>query len=170
VVDRPRIVEEHGPSVWRTAYRLLSDQHEANDCYQESFLAVLEYSRKSEVTNWSGLLKRITTARALDRLRRRYRDRSEPLENGAVVVGREEAPDRPLQRAEWMDELRKAMATLPEQQADVFWLREVEKLDNNEIAEHLKATTSQVATWLHRAKQRLRRVLVERGIAGEVKQ
>jgi len=55
----PAIVEQHGPCVWRTAYRLLSDCEEASDCYQETFLKAVEYSRQKEIANWASLLKRI---------------------------------------------------------------------------------------------------------------
>jgi len=168
VVDWPAIVEQHGPYVWRTAFRLLSDREEASDCYQETFLKAVEYSRQKEITNWSGLLKRIATSRALDRLRRRYRNRTEPLENGEAVLAREPAPDEPIQQAEWMDRFRQILAELPERQADVFWLSEVEMLQHQEIADQLDATPQEVAMWLHRAKQKLRRLLVERGIERDI--
>ena len=168
MVNWPAIVEQHGPYVWRTAFRLLSDREEASDCYQETFLKAVEYSRQKEIANWTGLLKRIATSRALDRLRRRYRRQDEPLANGETVIAREPAPDEPMQQQEWMDRFRQVLAELPERQAEVFWLSEVETLEHAEIANHLNATPQQVATWLHRAKQKLRQLLVERGIAGEV--
>jgi len=169
LVDWPVIVEQHGPYVWRTAFRLLSDREEASDCYQETFLKAVEYSNKQEITNWTGLLKRIATSRALDRLRRRYRNRDENLNNSEAVLTREPAPDEPMQQQEWMDRFRQVLAELPDRQAEVFWLSEVETLEHKEIAEQLGATAQQVATWLHRAKQKLRQLLVERGFVGEVK-
>ncbi len=169
MVDWLTIIEQHGPYVWRTAYRLLSDREEANDCYQETFLYAVQYCQKREVENWAGLLKRMATSRALDRLRQRYRNRDELLEDGEAVIAREPAPDSPLQLQEWMNQLRESVASLPVQQADVFWLSEIENLEHTEIAVQLGATTQQIATWLHRAKQKLRQLLVEKGIAGEVR-
>jgi len=168
VADWPAIVEQHGPYVWRTAFRLLSDREEASDCYQETFLSAVEYSRQKEISNWPGLLKRIATSRALDRLRRRYRNRDEPLENGEAVLAREPAPDEPMQQAEWMERFRQVLAELPERQADVFWLSEVEMLEHREIANQWDVTTQEVAMWLHRAKQKLRRLLVERGMKSDI--
>ena len=169
MVDWPTIVEQKGPHVWRTAYRLLSNREDANDCYQETFLQAFKFSQKRDIENWSGLLKRIVTARALDRLRQRYRSRSEPLENEFAVIGREPAPYGTAQQKEWMDQLRHAIAELPEQQADVFCLSEIENLGHSEIAEQLDVTTKQIAVWLHRAKKKLRQLLAERGLADEVK-
>ncbi len=67
-----------------------------------------------------------------------------------------------------MKRFRQVLAELPDRQAEVFWLSEVETLEHAEIAEQLNATPKEVAMWLHRAKQKLRRLLVERGIADEV--
>ena len=170
VVDWPSIVEQHGPAVWHTAYRLLGDRDQANDCYQETFLQAVEFSRQRPVYNWPGLLKQIATARALDQLRRRYRNDPEPLDNGVPVIGREPPPDRRLQQGEWLDQLRGAVANLPERQARVFWLSEIEQMSHADIATHLEADTGQVATLLHRAKRKLRRRLAEMGMVGEVAQ
>ena len=38
--DWDSIVRNHTPLVWGTAWRLLGDQAEAADCYQDTFLAV----------------------------------------------------------------------------------------------------------------------------------
>ncbi len=168
MINWPAIVEQHGPYVWRTAFRLLSDREEASDCYQETFLKAVEYSNRQEIANWPGLLKRIATSRALDRLRRRYRKHDEPLASGEAVIARDPAPDEPVQQQEWMKRFRQVLAELPDRQAEVFWLSEVETLEHAEIAEQLDATPKEVAMWLHRAKQKLRRLLVERGIADEV--
>lgn len=170
MVNWPEIVEQYGPCVWRTAYRLLSDREEANDCYQETFLQAVAYSKKREVTNWFGLLKQIATTKALDRLRRRYRSRSQELEDSEAVIGHELAPDQRMQQTEWMDSLRAVLTELPERHANVFWLSEIEKMKHNEIATQLETTPQQVANWLHRAKQKLRQLLQDKGIADEVKQ
>ena len=65
------IVQEYGPTVWRTAYRLLGRVDDAQDCFQDTFLSALKVSRRERVRNWAGLLCHLATARALDRLRKR---------------------------------------------------------------------------------------------------
>lgn len=168
MVNWPEIVEQYGPCVWRTAYRLLSDREEANECYQETFLGAMEYSRRQEVTHWPALLRRIATSKALDRLRTRYRKPTKPLEEDGAVIGNEPSPDAALLHQEWMEQLRQTLTELPEQQANVFWLSEVERMTHTEIAEQLNVSTKKIATWLHRAKQKLRRLLAEREFTGEV--
>ena len=36
-VDWPDIIRQHGPIVWKTAYRLVGNAEHADDCYQETF-------------------------------------------------------------------------------------------------------------------------------------
>lgn len=165
-------MEQHGPVVWRTAYRLLNDQHDALDCYQETFLQAVDYERDHQVSSWPAVLRRIATARAMDTLRRRYRSSRVNVSLSSLdeePAGVELPPEARAQLNESMNELRRALAELPDKHAEVFWLSEVEFLTHHEIAEQLGATAQQVALWLHRAKQKLRKLLTARGMTNEVK-
>src|SRR5262245_45525891 len=73
MIDWNAIVREYGPLVWRAAYRLLGQEADAADCFQRTFLAAVEKAGAEPVHNWAGFLKRLTTARALEQLRSRYR-------------------------------------------------------------------------------------------------
>src|SRR5690348_2888597 len=75
-MDWQAILEQEGPVVWRTAYRLLGDPVEAEECFQETFLAALQLARRQPVQSWRALLQRVATTRAVDRLRQRCRRRS----------------------------------------------------------------------------------------------
>ena len=66
MVDWSQIVEQHGPLVWKTVYRLLRHDADAADCFQRTFLSALELSRTQAIHNWPGLLRRLGTARALE--------------------------------------------------------------------------------------------------------
>lgn len=165
------IVEQHGPDVWRTAYRLLSRTADANDCYQETFLQAFEYSREHAIECWPGVLRRIATARALDMLRQRYRSSAANVSLTTLTDepgNGQPGPDVCAELRESMEHLRRAMAELPADQAQVFWLSEVEFMSHHEIGLQLGASTGLVALWLHRAKQKLRELLAARGVTNEV--
>lgn len=168
-VNWAEVVEQHGPDVWRTAYRLLSSREDASDAYQETFLQAVEFARRQCVACWPAVLKRIVTARSLDLLRRRYRAAAhrEPYAAIDEPTERSPAPDASAQLRESMEQLRQAMAELPTNQAEVFWLSEVEMLSHADIARQLDATTDQVAVWLHRGKRKLRTLLSARGALSE---
>lgn len=169
MIDWPTIVADHGPAVWRTVYRLVSDREDADDCYQETFLQVAQYASKQTVSNWAALLKRIATGRALDCLRRRYREAvSTPLEAAADCPTRGPTPAAQAELRETVDRVRRELAALPSEQAEVFWLREVELMSTAEVADELQIAPDQVATWLYRAKQKLRAALTENHPQNEV--
>ena len=73
MVDWSQIVQQHGPLVWTTVYRLLRHEADAADCFQRTFLSALVLSRTQSIRNWPGLLQRLGTARALESLRQRLR-------------------------------------------------------------------------------------------------
>jgi hypothetical protein len=49
MVDCQRITGEHGPIVWRTAYRILANDHDAADCFQETFMSALKIASNREL-------------------------------------------------------------------------------------------------------------------------
>jgi RNA polymerase sigma-70 factor (ECF subfamily) len=157
--DWQRIVSEQGPLVWRTAYRLLGNQADTADCFQETFLAALELSRRQAVRNVSGLLVRLATSRAIDRLRQR--GRREHLMDGGTGADTGGAGD-PAGRAqdqELVGQLREAIGQLPEQEARVFCLRYLNEMSYRQIARELCIGINAVGVALFRAKARLRAAL-----------
>jgi RNA polymerase sigma-70 factor (ECF subfamily) len=156
--DWPTIVTELSPLVWRTAYRLLGNHADAADCFQRTFLAAVEVAGAERVVTWTGLLKRLATARALEQLRARYRDtgRTEPLPD--TLPADAVAPD-PLASAaagELAVALREALAAIDPLQAQVFCLVRLEGLSYREAAGQLGVTANHVGVLLNRARTTLR--------------
>ena len=163
MTDWPTIVSRHSREVWQTAFRLLGNRDEAADCLQEAFLEALELSRRQRVRCWPGLLKRLCTCRALDRLRRRLRRgevQADPAERIAVP-SRNPGPADEAQAAELAGRLRHAVAQLPPQQAAVFCLRCVEDLSYRDIAGQLDLKVSHVGVLLNRARAKVRAMLAD---------
>jgi RNA polymerase sigma-70 factor (ECF subfamily) len=167
MTDWTQVVKQHGPIVWRTAYRLLNHEADAGDCFQNTFVCALELSRGGKVRNWPGLLKRLATARALDRLRQRYREaaRLTRLPDDFRRPGKAAEPSRRAEEAELAEHLRDALAEIDAQQAEVFCLACLEGLDYREIAKHMGITVNHVGVLLHRAKSSLRERLQAHGPA-----
>jgi RNA polymerase sigma-70 factor (ECF subfamily) len=163
MVDWDLIVSREGPAVWRTLYRLLGDRADAEDCFQETFLGALSVWKRQAVQHPRAMLNRLATARALDRLRQRYRQnarrgaRVEPDEvcSGAAM------PEQLAEASELSERLRKAISTLPEKQAQAFCLYYLEGWDYQQIAGHQGGTVNAVGVLLHRARHRLRELLGE---------
>jgi RNA polymerase sigma-70 factor (ECF subfamily) len=158
--DWDEIVRRDGPAVWRTAYRLLNNSADADECFQEVFVAALEVSRREQVGNWRALLQRLAAARAVDRLRERYRRRCrEQTADWNKLAGDEPSPSQGAEEAELAQRLRDALAQIPAQQAEVFSLHGLEGWSYQEIAERLSLSINTVGVLLHRARKRLRELL-----------
>jgi RNA polymerase sigma-70 factor (ECF subfamily) len=158
--DWQEILDRDGKAVWQTAYRILGNRADADECFQEAFLAALEVARREQVQHWRGLLKRLAAVRAVDRLRqrRRWPGRQHPAE-WEMLPGHEPAPSQSAEDAELSERLRAALARLPAKQAEVFCLHCLEGWSYQEIALHLAISVDSVGVLLHRARTRLRLLL-----------
>jgi RNA polymerase sigma-70 factor, ECF subfamily len=159
VVTWKDLVDQHGPLVWRLAYRLLGNEHDAADCYQTVFVQVFEASKHQAIHNWPGFLTRLTTTRAIDLLRTRYRHRQSDAQTtlGEAQSSAADDPQRVAECRELIERLREALAQLPLEQAQAFCLRYFEQMSNQEIAAQMATHANHIAVLLHRARDALRK-------------
>jgi RNA polymerase sigma-70 factor, ECF subfamily len=158
--DWQEILARDGNAVWQTAYRILGNRADADDCFQEAFLAALEVSRREQIQHWRGLLRRLAAVRAVDRLRHRRRWAArQQAADWEALPGHELMPSQTAEDAELSDQLRAALARLPAKQAEVFCLHCLEGWSYQEVATQLTISISSVGVLVHRARKQLRLVL-----------
>lgn len=164
MADWEEILARDGPPAWRTAFRLLGDRADADECFQDACLAALAVSRREPVRNWRALLRRLAAARAVDLLRARYRGagRAAMLDGDRLSDPRPTPPEG-AQEAELAEELRTALGRIPRRQAEAFCLHCVEDWSYQEIAGHLGVSISSVGVLIYRARERLRGLLAAFG-------
>lgn len=157
------IVKQHGEVVWKTVYRLLGNDSDSSDCFQETFVAALEVARRLDVRNWPALLKRIATVRALDRLRQRARESDRWIQqtDAAAVASRHSPPEHEAELAETIELLTRTVAKLPPQQSQVVCLYYIEGYTYGQISKQLEISVNHVGVLLYRAKAALRDMLAE---------
>jgi len=158
MTDWDAVVREHGPAVWRTACRLLTREADAADCFQNTFISAVEVAAAQPVRDWPALLKRLTTARALELLRARYRNAARLGALPDEPPADPSAPE-PLAAAsggELAEALRVALASIDTQQAEVFCLVCLEGFSNADAANLLSITANNAGVLLHRARAALR--------------
>jgi RNA polymerase sigma factor (sigma-70 family) len=131
MTDWEGIVRGHGPTVWRTLFRLLGRRADVDECFLETFLSALEMSRRQKVVCWSALLQTVATRKAVDRLRRKYRDREEMTAMEAVESGMND-PSRVAERAGLLEQ---AMTRLPATQAEAICLHALSGWSYQEIGQ-----------------------------------
>ena len=159
--DWQTIVDNFGPQVWATAYRLLGNHADAADCFQETFLSALEVSKREKIRNFPALLTRICTTRAIDQLRQRIRNSRRHIADADmdVIADAERHPGAQIGVEELSAQLQDAIAQLPEQEAQVFCLRHFNDMSYKQIAKQLGIRLSKTGVLLHRARKRLRALL-----------
>ncbi len=161
MIDWQTIIKKHGPGVWRTAYRLLGNHEDAADCFQETFICALNFSRRQEVRNFPALLAQIATSRSIDHLRRRISHSQKQLDTPDMTVLPGDGPEPPeeIQTRELTIKLRTALGRLPGQEAQVFCLRYFDDMSYRQIAKQLCIKTGNVGVLLHRARIKLRDII-----------
>jgi len=163
VTDWDRIVREHGPAVFGTAWRILGHAADTEDVVQEVFLEAYRL-QPEDVRHWGGWLRRLAACRALDRLRqRRHPQVLDDLRLSDATPGPEEAAIG----NELSGRLREAIARLPPREAEVFCLRYFEDLSYQQIAEALGTTPGAVAVALHKARAKLETLLAAAPAGGQ---
>jgi RNA polymerase sigma-70 factor, ECF subfamily len=149
------LVRSHQNLVYSIALRMLADPALAEDLSQEVFLQMHGSLRSIEspahLIFW---LRRVSTHRAIDRLRQRGLAEWAPLEE-VIEVPAESLPDDPLLQGR----LRSLVAQLPPMARAVVVLRFQEDLDPTEIAQALDMPLNTVKSHLKRSLANLRRQL-----------
>jgi RNA polymerase sigma-70 factor (ECF subfamily) len=158
VTDWDRIVREQGPGVFATAWRILGHAADTEDVVQEVFLQVHCLQQEHRVRCWGGLLRRLATCRALDRLRQRKR--TVPLD-GLALVSPAGGPEEEAVEHELAERLRAVLAQLPPREGEVFCLRYFDDLSYEQIADTLGMRSGAVGVALHKARARLETLLLE---------
>lgn len=153
--DWAEILSRDGPAAWRSAHRLLGNRADADECFQDACVDAVAVARKGEVRYWRALLVRLATARAVDRLRWRGRDKSSGLGDWSSVPGAVLDPTQSALDAELAERLRRALATLPGPQAEAFCLASLEGWPHAEVALQMGITANAVGVLVHRARHRL---------------
>lgn len=158
MTDWSQLVEQHGPIVWKTVYRLVGNDADAADCFQDAFVSAWELQQKEPVHNWLGLLKRLATTRALERLRQRYRESSRhaALPDNELADSAATDPSAEAESGELAEQLRDAIAQLDSLQAEVVCLAYLKSLSYQEIAETMGITVNHVGVLLNRARSNLK--------------
>ena len=154
------IMSREGPAVWRTVYRLLGNSADADECFQDTFLGALRLSQRQTLRDVRAVLQRLATARSMDVLRRRYRQRKrEEPADWATRPAEGATPEQCAEAAELSERLRTALAELPTKQAEAFCLFSLEGWSYQQIAGHLDSSVDAVGVLLFRARTKLRRRL-----------
>ncbi len=158
------LLEKHRSSVVHFLYRMVQDQAVAEELAQEVFLRVYRsrgtYEPTAKFTTW---LFRIATHLALNALRdgrnersqQRLDERSEDMP-AVQVEDRRPSVEQSMVRQATLDEVRRAVAALPDKQRAAVLMHKYREMEYTQIAKVLNCSESAVKSLLFRAYETLR--------------
>lgn len=152
------------PSLRRLALRLCGGSVDAHDLIQDTFERAVRRGIPVDVRSPRAWLAAIMHHLFLDRCRAAAR-RPIPTELANVssdVVRLEPDVDDPAWTQITVDDIRDALDQVEPVYRDVYCMHTFEHLSHEQIAQRLSIPRMTVATRLHRARRRLREVLVKR--------
>ena len=155
--------------VWRVCWHYTGHRETAEDCAQEAMLRIWRnlgsYRGECALESW---VYRIAANCCMDWLRKKKRDRSVSIEPMAEqgFDPEDSSPgteDQAVARDE-QEQLREAIAKLPEDQREALIMTQLEKIPYEEAARSLGVSEGTIKSRVNRAKARLKEILT----AGEL--
>jgi RNA polymerase sigma-70 factor (ECF subfamily) len=166
------LVERHSSNVFRLAYRMTGNQHDAEEVVQEAFLrAYQKLSQFAARANFGTWVYRIAANYAIDRMRQRRseearrempgRSTDDGLESDpmSIVPDAVPSPERLAQSGQLAEHIRRALNELTPAERTAFVMRHWGGSGIEEIAEALKSSSSAAKNTVFRSVQKLRRAL-----------
>jgi RNA polymerase sigma factor (sigma-70 family) len=158
------VVRTHSARVYRLAYRLTGNPHDAEDLTQDVFVRVFRSLSSYTPGTFEGWLHRITTNLFLDQVRRKQRIRFDGLADDAAdrLPGREPGPAQVYDDTHFDDDVQRALDALPPDFRAAVVLCDIEGLSYEEIAATLGIKLGTVRSRIHRGRAQLRAALEHR--------
>lgn len=152
-----RLVDDHSPALFRMAYRMIGDRHEAEDVVQEAFRSAWKSRAAYQIGRGDrAWLASILRRRIVDR----WRKHAPPMTSDSdtrLDVG--VAGCDPL-AADYTDEMQAALSHLPTELRETLLLVVVAELTHQEVADLLDVPLGTVLSRVSRARGRLREALL----------
>ena len=157
------LVSDHSEQVYRLAYRLSGNKHDAEDLTQDVFVRVFKSIHTFQPGTLEGWLHRITTNLFLDGARRRQRIRMDALSVAPEHVwGSSTGPEDLHVDGQLDSDVSHALEALNPEQRVAVVLCDIEGLSYEEIADVLDIKLGTVRSRIARGRAQLRQALAHR--------
>lgn len=158
-----QLVTRYQDRLYNTMVHVAGSAEDARDIVQDAFVqAFVKFDTFRGASSFYTWLYRIAMNLAMSHLRRMKPRRSleaDRQQMGAEPVDRAEGPEQPMLRRERVQQVRLALAALPDDHRTILVLREMDGHSYEAIAEILELPIGTVRSRLHRARVHLRDAL-----------
>lgn len=158
-----QLIAENEQKILNLIYGMTGNYHLAQDLTQEAFIkafrSIKTFNGKAKFSTW---LYRIAVNVTIDYQRKgsvHKENPAEEIESNFSHCSTSSDPDKACQKNAIRDILFKTIAQLPEQQREVFILREINGCSTKEAADIIGCTQALVKWRLHKARSSLRKTL-----------
>ncbi len=169
------LVLAYQEKAYNLAYRMLSDADAAEDATQNAFISAYRSLSSFHGGSFKAWLMRMVTNTCYDELRRRYRQRTVPLEPVNLENGEEfispwwiadgnPSPHEQIETRELDSTIQRCIQSLPAQFRAIVILVDVQGYDYSEASQVVGKPVGTVKSRLSRARLRLRNCLVQSGV------
>jgi RNA polymerase sigma-70 factor (ECF subfamily) len=152
------LVSRQARFVFRVAFAILRNPHDAEDVVQETFLRLYKSSAWEQMRDERAFLARIAWRIAIDRLPQSAHEVA-----ASEHPSKEPGPEDAVLRAERIAVVHRLIDALPEELRQALALSTVDELSSREIAEIMGIAEGTVRTRLTRARQILKQKLERYG-------
>ncbi|UHA74822.1 RNA polymerase sigma factor [Paenibacillus sp. 481] len=160
-----QLINKHKQRLYAFIYRMMGQTQDAQDMTQEVFIkAYLNLHRYTHQGSFWTWLSRIAYHHCIDEIRKRKRIQHIPLLD--IEIPEQVTPEDILLEKEQTDTLWQLVIQLPPDYRDVILLRHVQQLSYNEISDVIGLPVSTVQIRLHRARKKLREMIVQQSTQG----
>jgi RNA polymerase sigma-70 factor (ECF subfamily) len=166
------LVERHSATIFRLAYRLTGNHHDAEEIVQEAFLrAYQKLEQFASQANFATWVYRIAANYTIDRMRQRKQEDARRQASSAEMNDDVEqdplrqipdvapTPERLTQSVELRSEIENALNSLTPAERLAFVMRHCDGCGIEEIAAALKSNSSAAKNTVFRAVHKLRQTL-----------
>jgi RNA polymerase sigma-70 factor, ECF subfamily len=166
------LVERYSRNVYRLAYRMMGNSHDAEEVVQEAFLrAYQKLGQFAGNSNFGTWVYRIAANHAIDRIRQRNVEESRQASPGGAMTEEQEvdpvaavkdpsaSPERLAGSAELAARMKEALDALTPAERTAIVMRHWEGCAIEEIAAVLKSNSNATKNTVFRAVSKLRKAL-----------
>ena len=144
-------MQAHGPTLITVLWRILGNEEDVCDAYQETFLRLAHQPNQDKPANVRAYLFRTASNIAISMLRQRQRQQRYCQTLAETRTSAEHNPVAELDSLHLQQRLREAIAELPDYLADVVILRELAQMTYSEVAENLGIQAAAARVYRHKA-------------------
>ena len=149
------LYKQYSKAMFNASYRILKDSAEAEDAMQDGFLKAFQnIDTYSDTVSFGAWLKKIIVNTSLDALRKRKVEFTD-IEDAKLTVPSEEYDENEDEVSYQVEQVKKAIISLPDGYRIVLTLYLLEGYDHDEISEIMEISASTSRSPLARARKKL---------------